>query len=40
MSGAEWEHFKPEIERLFCYENKTLHQVKAYMTSMYDFDKS
>ncbi|OJJ82971.1 uncharacterized protein ASPGLDRAFT_129119 [Aspergillus glaucus CBS 516.65] len=40
MAGEEWEPFKPEIERLYCYENKTLRQVKDYMASMYDFDKS
>jgi len=40
MAGAEWEPFKLEIERLYCYENKTLRQVKDYMASKYDFDKS
>ncbi|BCR87528.1 Clr5 domain-containing protein [Aspergillus chevalieri] len=40
MAGAEWEPFKLETERLYCYENKTLRQVKDYMASKYDFDKS
>lgn len=40
MSDAEWEPFRPDIERLYCYENKTLNYVLEYMERMYDFKKS
>lgn len=40
MANAEWEPFKLEIEYLYCYENKTLVQVKDYMKSKYDLQKS
>ncbi|KAE8377570.1 ankyrin repeat-containing domain protein [Aspergillus bertholletiae] len=40
MTDAEWEPFKPDIERLYCHEKNTLHEVMEYMKSKYAFEKS
>lgn len=35
MADSEWEAFRPEIERLYVYENKTLSDVLEYMANKY-----
>ncbi|KAK4867631.1 hypothetical protein LT330_001141 [Penicillium expansum] len=40
MAESDFEPFKPEIERLYIYENKTLREVMDYMASKYSFSKS
>ena len=35
MADSEWAAYKPEIERLYVYENKPLTAVLEYMANKY-----
>lgn len=39
MSDSEWERYKSDIERLYCYEDKSRRQLMEYMKQIYGFDK-